>query len=192
MTGSHSRLGTSDRESRTTGVIRAYDTGALRVLLPFRVPFRVPAFRLSQLSHGEPTKTSWELQPGVKFQRAYSSIPADSASYAVIHAAEVFFQTVHHYTHLPWCGVIVLTTIVLHSLVTLPLAIHQNKIITKMELLMPTLKEYQEAVKHTQQKHLGYFNHILGCLSCSSVTKECYSIGFFESSLLRSFFSSIS
>ena len=26
MTGSHSRLGISDRESRTTGVIRAYDT----------------------------------------------------------------------------------------------------------------------------------------------------------------------
>ena len=36
-------------------------------------------------------------------------------------------------------------------------------------------------------KHLGYFNHILGCLSCISVTKECYQIGFFESSL-RSFF----
>lgn len=30
----------------------------------------------------------------------------------------------------------------------LPLAIHQNKILTKMELLMPTLKEYQEAVEH--------------------------------------------
>ena len=27
VTGSHSRLGTSDRESRTTGVIRAYDNG---------------------------------------------------------------------------------------------------------------------------------------------------------------------
>ena len=27
MTGSHSRLGISDLESRTTGVIRAYDTG---------------------------------------------------------------------------------------------------------------------------------------------------------------------
>ena len=26
----------------------------------------------------------------------------------------------------------------------------------------------------SQQKHLGYFNHILGCLSCISVTKECY------------------
>ena len=32
MTGSHSRLGISDRESRTTGVIRAYDTGTLSVL----------------------------------------------------------------------------------------------------------------------------------------------------------------
>ena len=27
MTGSHSHLGISDRESRTTGVIRAYDIG---------------------------------------------------------------------------------------------------------------------------------------------------------------------
>ena len=26
---------------------------------------------------------------------------------------------------------------------------------------------------------LGYFNHILGCLSCS-VTKECYQVGFLE------------
>ena len=32
----------------------------------------------------------------------------------------------------------------------------------------------------SQQKH---FNHILGCLSCISVTKECYQIGFLESSL---------
>ena len=59
---------------------------------------------------------------GVKFQRIYSSIPTDNAPYAVIHAAEVFFQTVHHYTHLPWCGVIILTTIVcaLWSLYHLP------------------------------------------------------------------------
>ena len=84
----------------------------------------------------------------MKFLRIYSSIPADSARYAVVHAAKMFFQTVHYCTHLPWCGVIILTTIVLHSLVTLPLAIHQNKIITKMELPILTLKEYQEAVKH--------------------------------------------
>ena len=41
------------------------------------------------------------------------------------------------------------------------------------------------------QKHFGLFNHVLGCLSCVSVTKECYQIGFLESSL-RSSFSSIS
>ena len=29
-------------------------------------------------------------------------------------------------------------------------------------------------------KHLGYFNHILGCPSCISVTKECYQIGFLK------------
>ena len=33
MTGSHSRLGISDRESRTTGVIRAYDTGHATIVL---------------------------------------------------------------------------------------------------------------------------------------------------------------
>ena len=33
---------------------------------------------------------------------------------------------------------------------------------------------------HTQQKHLGYFKHILGCLRYISVTKECYQIGFLE------------
>ena len=36
MTGSHSRLGISDRESRTTGVIRAYDTGTEhKNIIPF-------------------------------------------------------------------------------------------------------------------------------------------------------------
>ena len=39
MTGSHSRLGISDRESRTTGVIRAYDTGsAILNAAPLYVP----------------------------------------------------------------------------------------------------------------------------------------------------------
>ena len=44
---------------------------------------------------------------------------------------------------------------------------------------------------NSQQLILGYFNHILGGLSCISVTKECYQIGFLESSL-RSFFSFVS
>ena len=43
--------------------------------------------------------------------------------------------------------------------------------------------------KKTKKKHLGYFNHILGCLSCISVTKECYQIVFIECSLRSFFFS---
>ena len=39
-------------------------------------------------------------------------------------------------------------TVVLRAVLTLPLAVHQNRVIAKMELLLPTLKEYQEAVKH--------------------------------------------
>ena len=50
----------------------------------------------------------------------------------------------------------------------------------------------QYKVLYILQKHLGYFNHILGCPSCISVTKECYQIGFLESSLRSFFFSSIS
>ena len=45
---------------------------------------------------------------------------------------------------------------------------------------------------HHCKKHLDYFNHILGCPSCISVTKECYQIGFLESSLRSFLFSSIS
>lgn len=33
-------------------------------------------------------------------------------------------------------------------MVTFPLAVHQNKLITKVELLQPTLKELTEALKH--------------------------------------------
>ena len=46
MTGSHSRLGISDRESRMTGVIRAYDTGLKYT------PRRAPASRYIQSVNG--------------------------------------------------------------------------------------------------------------------------------------------
>lgn len=68
--------------------------------------------------------------------------------YAVIHAAERFYEYAHHSTHLPWWAVVACCTVALRSLITLPLAVHQNKMLTKMELLTPTLKEYQEAVQH--------------------------------------------
>ena len=63
---------------------------------------------ISSWSHGTSQrveKTSWEVQSRVKFLGTYSSIPADSAPYAVIHAAEVFFQTTTllHTPPMVWC-----------------------------------------------------------------------------------------
>ena len=80
--------------------------------------------------------------------RNYSSADLTNVPYAAIHHAEGFFQAVHNYLHLPWWSTILISTIFLRSLITLPLAVHQSKNIAKMELLMPTLREYQEAVKH--------------------------------------------
>jgi inner membrane protein COX18 len=68
--------------------------------------------------------------------------------YTVIHTAERFFEGVHFYTHLPWWAVIACCTFTLRSLITLPLAVYQNKILAKRELLAPTVKEYREAVLH--------------------------------------------
>lgn len=71
-----------------------------------------------------------------------------SGPFVVVQTAEAFYQTLHEYTHLPWWCVIVSSTVLLRSVVTLPFAVHQHRLLAKMELLMPTLKEYQEAVKH--------------------------------------------
>lgn len=76
------------------------------------------------------------------------SISSNGSFYSVIHVAETSFLAVHSFTHLPWWGVVISTTVLLRSILTLPLAVYQNRIIAKMELLLPTLKEYQEAVKH--------------------------------------------
>jgi len=55
---------------------------------------------------------------------------------------------VHTYTHLPWWALIVVSTFSLRSIITLPLAIHQHKLIAKLELFQPTVAGYKEAVKH--------------------------------------------
>lgn len=82
----------------------------------------------------------------LSFHRSLSS--DHNVFYSVIHAAETSFKTIHTFSGLPWWAVIISTTVIARSLVTLPLAIHQNRTIAIMELLLPTLKEYQEAVKH--------------------------------------------
>ena len=76
------------------------------------------------------------------------ALSSDSTFYSIIHVAESYFQTFHSLSHLPWWAVILASTALLRSLLTLPLAVYQNRIIAKMELLLPTLKEYQEAVQH--------------------------------------------
>jgi len=57
-------------------------------------------------------------------------------------------ETFHIYSMLPWWATITCTTILLRSCITLPLSVKQNKLMSKMELLKPTLKEITDAVKH--------------------------------------------
>jgi len=58
------------------------------------------------------------------------------------------FQLAHTYSHLPWWALIMLSTVSLRTLTTLPLAIHQCKMIAKLELFQPKLVQYKEALKH--------------------------------------------
>ncbi|XP_078366701.1 cytochrome c oxidase assembly protein COX18, mitochondrial-like isoform X2 [Oculina patagonica] len=64
-----------------------------------------------------------------------------------IYALQVFLETVHSWSHLPWWAVIVGSTVVLRSIVTVPLAVHQNKLIAKIELSQSTLHMMTEALK---------------------------------------------
>jgi membrane protein insertase Oxa1/YidC/SpoIIIJ len=66
----------------------------------------------------------------------------------VIHNTELLLTFLHQTTCLSWPVIIVGTTVTLRSLVTFPLALHQNKMVKRMELLQPTVKEYSEAIKH--------------------------------------------
>ena len=63
MTGSHPRLGIGDRESRTTGVIRAYDTGVMGMSnSPFQWPPVIhPTVGIPPLGSVTPSHSSLEL-----------------------------------------------------------------------------------------------------------------------------------
>ena len=70
------------------------------------------------------------------------------ASTHIVHSAETLFCSIHNSLHLPWWAVIMGTTFALRTATTLPLAVHQAKMVTRVESLMPLLKEMQEAVMH--------------------------------------------
>ena len=76
------------------------------------------------------------------------SLSSHNPFYSVVQVTQSSFETLHSLSHLPWWAVVVSATVVLRSLLTLPLALYQSRVVAKMELLLPTLKEYQEAVKH--------------------------------------------
>ena len=68
---------------------------------------------------------------------------------AMVQSTELALNSLHQCTHLPWWAVIVGTTLVLRVGVTLPLAVYQMKLAAKQELLLPRLKELQEAALHS-------------------------------------------
>lgn len=65
-----------------------------------------------------------------------------------VYALQVFLETVHTWTHLPWWAVIVGSTVALRSIVTVPLAIYQNKLLAEIEMRQPTISMMTEALKH--------------------------------------------
>lgn len=80
---------------------------------------------------------------------ATKSVEASANStWAVIRGTETILQNLHDVSHLPWWALILVSTATLRTVITLPLAVHQNRVVAKMELLQPMLKEYGEAIKH--------------------------------------------
>ena len=71
-----------------------------------------------------------------------------SSLWSVVEGAESLLTTLHVQSSLPWWAVLTGSTIVLRSALTLPLAVYQQKIGARIELLRPLLKEYSDAIVH--------------------------------------------
>lgn len=84
---------------------------------------------------------------------AAASAPASDSfahsPYALIQATETLLESLHQHSHLPWWVVIAGTTLVLRGGMTLPLAVYQAKMAAKQELLLPRMKELQNAALHS-------------------------------------------
>lgn len=104
---------------------------------------------LSPLNLGVTLERMLLQGPSTKLLSTSAMIRSPSISpWLVVHSAELFLLGAHSLTGLPWWAVIVGSTITLRCLITLPLAITQNKLIAKIELLQPTIEEYKEAIRH--------------------------------------------
>ena len=65
-----------------------------------------------------------------------------------VQVAQTFYESLHQWLPFPWGALIVFSTVCLRGMITLPLAVIQNRNIAKMILLAPTVKEYSEALLH--------------------------------------------
>ncbi|KAK8389277.1 hypothetical protein O3P69_020906 [Scylla paramamosain] len=56
-------------------------------------------------------------------------------------------QAIHDYSHLPWWGSIILSTILMRSILTFPFAVYQKYIMAKVENLKPEMSELVQELK---------------------------------------------
>ncbi|XP_007940985.1 cytochrome c oxidase assembly protein COX18, mitochondrial [Orycteropus afer afer] len=85
------------------------------------------------------------------------------AASAPVRGAEEVLLSVHAATGLPWWGSILLTTVAMRGVVTLPLAVYQHYILAKVENLQPEIKNIarhlnQEVAVHANQ--LGWSKRV--------------------------------
>ncbi|XP_074618316.1 cytochrome c oxidase assembly protein COX18, mitochondrial-like [Acropora palmata] len=124
----------------------------------FRIPLRRPGYSvkwhhqgLHNCNHNYRAVT---LSCTLQHKRYGSSSGGWSPYYFIspdlppVHALQILLDAFHTWTHLPWWAVIVGSTAVLRSMITLPLAIHQHKLIAQIELHQPTISMMTEALKH--------------------------------------------
>ncbi|XP_014671250.1 PREDICTED: mitochondrial inner membrane protein COX18-like [Priapulus caudatus] len=94
------------------------------------------------------------------FTDAGTSMPADFTDKTCVHilgilpglcsgsySTECVMQSIHDTSGLPWWASIVVTTCLLRSAITLPLAIYQAHILAKVEGLQPEIKTIAEGLK---------------------------------------------
>ena len=70
-----------------------------------------------------------------------------SPDFPPIGFAQKVFEYVHDVTGLPWWASILFTTFTLRTVITLPLAVHAMKVIAKVEMLQPEIKDLSTELK---------------------------------------------
>lgn len=81
------------------------------------------------------------------YTETVASIYADISNSALVHFFQQNLINFHELTGLPWWLTIIVTTILLRSVVTLPLAIYSNKIMVRLELISLEMNEIVKGLK---------------------------------------------